>query len=228
MSEERMKPERYRRVEVPVVCIAREHGQRFIQSIVSQPEPLAEAEVEYEQMMIRLSTFDADPEKTPQWDEAIQRAHALVLLVRHMDAQSIQALSTRYVRIDKNRTVPLGVFIVRAEGEKEFKISCADCRQKLWVEEAAIGKRGRCPTCKKMFLIPTQTEYLREKLALPDAVPVLKVIEGNADLCRGALSNLLARTGPGVLYTMDNDPRDFLKRNTVAIQVQNGVLNVGE
>lgn len=178
--------------------------------------------------VVRLECLATNPETHSGWKTKVNQADVLVLLIRHMDSASIHSIRIRYARLGGDRRVPLGIFILREEQEQEFKIGCNACGQKLWMNENDIGKKGRCPNCRTPFLIPTPSEYLRERLILPDAVPVLNVSLGNVMLCRGALTNLLART------TLEIDPlqgrakNDLLKQSTVAIHVEDSVLRVEE
>ena len=86
----------------------------------------------------------------------------------------------------------MAVILFREEGEIDFKMSCPACGQKLWVRDTDVGKRGRCPNCKKAFKLPSQAGHLKSQLMLPDAVPALTVVRGKAASCRGALASLIA------------------------------------
>jgi transposase-like protein len=211
---------------VPVICTDPDLGGTYIQAVAEVANPVSSAEVGIEGSKVQLTVLATDPEQDATWAAQVRQAQALIMLVRFMDSATMQALSVRHSRLEACRQSPMGIFIVRTEGEQEFKISCVSCRQKMWVSEQHIGRHGKCPSCRAPFTVPTQTEYLRQRLSLPDAVPVLKILQGNTALCRGALANLLARTGPGILAEYDLRPGDFLNKSTVPIQLDNEAVQI--
>jgi hypothetical protein len=55
---------------------------------------------------------------------------------------------------------------------------------------------------------------------LPDAVPVISVVRGNASSCRGAVASLIGRVAGRIGEGAAADP-DALKKATVRVQIQN-------
>ncbi len=209
-----------RALSVPVLSVEPGLGVEFIRGVLGDPAAGDAGELTFEHYHVRLKATDDDPGMETAWAAQLAQADAVALVVHYLDGASLQHVHRRFHGALKARPgLPVGLFLFRQDGEREFKLSCAECGQKLWVREADIGKRGRCPHCRHPLMIPTPSEYLRERLSLPDATPVLNVIKGDVSLCRGALANLLARAGPGVLSGTGYRPGDFLKRSTVAIKV---------
>lgn len=207
-----------RKLFIPVLSAEPEIAEHFVRAILDDPETTAGA--------VDLSHYHAFLEAIPPAEAAqagarvkLQQADALVWLVHFLDARSIEDAGNLMQRVLADRAVPMGVFIYRPEAERQFKISCSECGQKLWVMEHEIGMRGRCVNCRRPMVIPTPSEYLRRTFQLPDSVPVLNVVRSDASLCRGALENLLARTGPGLHAGHGMLPEDFLKQATVPIQI---------
>jgi hypothetical protein len=155
----------------------------------------------------------------PGEDADWARADAFVLLVHFLDQASIGVARRLYHRLRVVRPVPMGVFLFRAADERQFKISCPECGQKLWVLESEVGRRGRCVNCRHPIGIRTPSEFLREMLSLPDSVPVLNVVKGDSPVCRGALANLLARASVGIIPGSAGSREDMLKQATIPIQI---------
>ncbi len=149
----------------------------------------------------------------------LKRADAFVLLCHFLDQASLQGVRQLYHRLKAIRDVPLGLFILRNPDEKQFKISCPQCGQKLWVSEEEIGMRGRCVNCRHGWTIEAPAESIRHGLRLPDSVPVLNVTRGNAAGCRGALANLLARALPGMANHQAQAPSTVQNQATIPIQI---------
>jgi predicted RNA-binding Zn-ribbon protein involved in translation (DUF1610 family) len=114
----------------------------------------------------------------------------------------------------------MSVILFREEGEIDFKMSCPACGQKLWVRDTDIGKRGRCPNCKKAFKLPSQAGHLKSQLMLPDAVPALTVVRDKASSCRGALASLIAHFAGAIVPSVEKMDSETLKKTTVRVQVQ--------
>ena len=202
----------------PVISVEPELGLDYVRAVLEDNEVTA-GELAFEQYHLFLEYLPEAAEDSPAAQARLQQADAVILLVHFMDAPNLQSVRAVYQRIMATRNVPMGVFIFRPQTERQFKISCTECGQKMWILEQDIGMRGRCINCRRPMVIPTPSEYLRAQLMLPDSVPVLNVIRGDTSLCRGALANLLARTGPGIFAGAGVNPQDFLKKATVPIQI---------
>jgi hypothetical protein len=214
-----------RRLFIPVLSAEPEIVEHFVRAVLD--------DVEARSGEVQLGHYHAFLEAIPPVEAPLagakvklQQADALVWLVHFLDTRSIEDARSLLERVLADRSAPMGVFIYRPEAERQFKISCPECGQKLWVMEHEIGMRGRCVNCRRPMMIPTPSEYLRRMFRLPDSVPVLNVVRSDASLCRGALENLLARTGPGIHSGHHGlQPEDFLKQATVPIQIDVSMVN---
>ena len=208
-----------RRLFIPVLSAEPEIAEHFTRAILDDPDARS-GEVELGHYHAYLEALPPAEAPLAGAKVKLHQADALVWLVHFLDARSIEDARSLLTKVLADRTAPMGVFIYRPEAERQFKISCPECGQKLWVMEHEIGMRGRCVNCRRPMMIPTPSEYLRRMLDLPDSVPVLNVVRSDASLCRGALENLLARTGPGLHAAPHGmPPEDFLKQATVPIQI---------
>jgi len=213
-----------RRLRLPVVCPDPAAAQGFIQTATGAAGPAARGTVEIEGVEVELFELCTDPEREPRWRDAVATADGTILLGRFLDGPSIVALTKRHERLKSVAGTGIGLFLFREPGERGFKISCWDCGQKLFVDDGEVGKRGSCVNCGRGFRIGTPTEYLRSALGLPDSTPVLCVTRADASVCRGALSNLLARLG---IHGSARPGGPLLHRDTIPIQVRDGRLDIG-
>lgn len=207
------------KVKILILCIHPELGETFLQC-VCQGESGTTGETVVENRAVRLEVLAGDPRMTPNWDEVIKQADAVALLVRFLDVISLDKIRAIYRRLPSESSSPMAVILFREEGEIDFKMSCPACGQKLWVRDTDIGKRGRCPNCKKAFKLPAQAGHLKSQLMLPDAVPALTVVRGKAASCRGALASLLAYLKGTIVPGEDKIDQETLKKTTVRVQVQ--------
>ncbi len=209
-SEER------RRCFVPVLAVEPEIAGRFVRGLLPTSEPGGVVDIGAHHVFLEALTV-----LTPEdlgWKARLRQADASVVLVHFLDQRLLEAAS-RLLREATMVGVPSAVFIYRAESERQFKISCDHCGQKLWVLEEEIGRRGRCAACRQPIRISSPAERVRARMQVPDSVPVLNVVEQNAALCRGALANLLVRIGAPPLAQESISSREFLKQATVPIQI---------
>lgn len=113
----------------------------------------------------------------------------------------------------------MAVLLFREEGEIDFKMSCPACGQKLWVRDTDEDRRGRCPNCKKAFRLPSQAQHVKAELSLPDAVPVTRVVRGNASSCRNALINLKSHLTGGIVASEQAFDANILMKSTVRMEL---------
>lgn len=116
-------------------------------------------------------------------------------LLRHIDIVSLQALDQLYSSFPELANRPTLFLIFRQENEADFKMSCPYCGQKLWVRDADLDKRGRCPNCKKGFTLPNQEAHVAATLNLPSTTPVRRVIHGDTASFSGPLQAMLRQHG---------------------------------
>lgn len=210
MAEER------RRRFVPVLAVELDIASRFVATVLHEGAPAGVVEIGPHHVYLEAVTA-AEPDDVG-WKGRLRQADAVVVLVHFLDHRLLDAASS-FIREATMVAVPTAVFIYRAEAERQFKISCDCCGQKLWVMEEEVGRRGRCAGCREPMLIVAPAERVRARLQLPDTIPVLNVVERNVALCRGALANLLVRVGLTATAEEISSSREFLKRATVPIQI---------
>ncbi|HBA85745.1 MAG TPA: hypothetical protein DCZ95_16810 [Verrucomicrobia bacterium] len=207
------------KVNVLILSVHQELGETFLQSVCAGAAGTS-GETIIENRPIRVEVLAGDSRLNPSWDETIRKSDAVALLVRFMDAVSMEKIRAIYRRLPGEKTPPIAVYLFREEGEIDFKVSCPSCGQKLWVRDSDVNKRGRCPNCKKAFKLPSQAGHLKSQLMLPDAVPATTVVRGNSSSCRGAVASLLAYvTGHLVVKEGALLDQETLKKTTVRVQV---------
>ncbi len=130
--------------------------------------------------------------------DCLLAADVILGLARFVDVVTLERLDAIVQRIPLEWDKPLGFFIYRDEHETDFKMSCPFCGQKLWVRDADVDKRGRCPNCKKGFTLPRQEDHLASRLQLRDAIQVRRIFRGNPASISGPLQNLIRLLDGGV------------------------------
>ena len=144
----------------------------------------------------------------------------IIFIARFLDVHSIEKIKNIYRYLPADFSNPIGVFLLRDKGEIDFKISCPACGQKLWLRDTDVGKRGRCPNCRKPFVILSQLEYLKSQLMLPDSVMVNYVVRQDSDSTRAAIEKLLNSSPVGIRPMHPATSVEALANATVRIQIQ--------
>lgn len=144
----------------------------------------------------------------------LEEASAIAMVVEYVDAQTLGSVRGAMGRLPRDRNLPMAFLVNRPEGKQDFKMSCPSCGQKLWIRDSDVGKRGRCPNCKKAFDIPEQIALLREQLLLPDSIEVRTVSPSDSGLMREVLGSLVQQAAEGqVTY------QEALKNQTGVIEL---------
>ncbi len=167
---------------------------------------------------VTLNVLAGDPRLNASWDDTVKNAAGIMVLARFLDVISLDKIKAIYRRLPNERGVPVAVLVVREKDESDFKMSCPICGQKLWVRDEEANKRGRCPNCKKAFTLPDQVDHLRAQLALPDSLPVLRVITGDSTSAENAVLTLLNQLDSGLIESPQLDQKT-LKQSTIRVQV---------
>jgi hypothetical protein len=192
-------------------------GEAFVEA-VSPPSEAGVAEVVVEGDRFVLRICDRIPDAADDRRTLLSDISAVLLQVRFLDAKSLEELRSATRALAPER-LPLAVFLVREEGEVDFKISCRDCGQKLWVRDSDEGKRGRCPNCRKAFPLPSQAGHVRQEMGLPDVVPITRIIHGSSASCRNALAEVKSHLIGGWVDEGEAvDPEALLKK-TVRVEL---------
>lgn len=157
----------------------------------------------------------ADPSEP---DALAAEADAMVGLVRHVDVLSLQQMDESLRGASKPKALPSAVLVYRNENESDFKMSCPFCGQKLWVRDADVDKRGRCPHCRKSFTLPNQEDHVRASLRLPKGVPVLRVMRNDAGSFAGPMRKILSLKPESVLDHLEV-PSQAASRQTMNVDI---------
>lgn len=176
-------------LQVALIAIDPAGGERFL-SVVCGP---GAQDYRTESGIIRLNLLAYRPEEEPALVSAIALSQAAILLVSHIDAVSLDQLRNAYRLLPSEHTAPAAILILREAGKAEFKMSCPDCSQKLWVRDVDVGRNGRCPHCKKTFVLPAQLAQLKSTLSPAESIPLVAVNEDQAGTCRDAIVALANR-----------------------------------
>jgi hypothetical protein len=200
-----------------ILSIYRELAEAFIEPLQSAQESaliLGDHKVTFD-------IFSGDPSQDPTFEEHVAKANAIAIIVRFLDVLSLDKIKMIYRHLPNEISVPIAIFLLRDKGEADFKISCPSCGQKLWLRDADIGKRGRCPNCKKPFVILSQADHLKSQLMLPESVPIIKLVRTDTESFKLAMAQLLASLSIGIKPTTAPEmTAEALKNATVRVQVQ--------
>lgn len=143
----------------------------------------------------------------------------IVGLVRFVDLLSLQKMDELIKSVPEYKTKPIAMLVYRNDNEQDFKMSCPYCGQKLWVRDADMDKRGRCPHCKKGFTLPAQDRHVREALGLSDRTPVRMVTRGDAGSLASPLRAILNLKKSSVLDQLGLKPANA-KNSTMNVDVE--------
>ena len=206
------------KTSILILCIHPELGETFLQNVCAGAVGTSSDTV-VEERPVHLDIMAGDPRMIAEWDDSMKKTDAVALLVRFLDVISLDKIRAIYRRLPSERTVPMSVILFREDGEIDFKMSCPACGQKLWVRDSDVGKRGRCPNCKKAFKLPSQAGHLKSQLMLPDAVPAITVVRGKPASCRGALASLMSYLTGTIVPKAEGLDQETLKKTTVRVQL---------
>lgn len=178
------------RLTVCVLTIDATAGSAFVGTVCGVG---ASSDVELDGIPARVDLHTFDPAREQELSAALNLADAAALVVHHIDAPALELLKAAYRILPSEHKLPIALLIMRESGKLEFKMACPTCSQKLWVRDEDQGRVGRCPHCKKTFVLPAQAVLIKQHLMLPATMPVLTVMIGNPGACRGPLATLAER-----------------------------------
>ena len=205
-------------IHILILSIYRELAEAFM-------EPLAREhknELTIGDYQIVFDIVAGDPSQDPAFEEYIAKTNAIAMVARFLDVLSLDKIATLYRHLPNEINMPIAVFLLRDQGEADFKISCPSCGQKLWLRDSDIGKRGRCPNCKKPFMILSQSDHLKSHLMLPENVPIIKLVRNDSiEMFKLAIAQLLDSLSFGIKPSkLTEATEEALKNATVRVQVQ--------
>jgi len=212
-----MNKDTNRKVHALVLCVYQNEGEMFLESICPDCGG-GPCSLKVDNNNIRLDLLAGDPALNASWQSRIQEADALILMVRFMDVTSIDKLNAIHRSIPSEGSPPLFVFLFREQDQAEFKRSCPTCGQKLWVRDMDVGREGRCPNCKASFALLSQEDLIKKEITLPDAVPVIRVYQGDEGSVKSAFAWIL----PGVTSRIAEQAafdEEVLKKSTIRVQI---------
>jgi hypothetical protein len=204
-----------------------EMGESFVQTLDADASG-GQGRVEVGDVAVQLDVLAGDPRVNAAWEDQIGKAQGLILLVRFMDVISMDKIRAIFRSIPADLDVPMAIVLFREQGEGDFKMSCAACGQKLWVRDQDVGKRGRCPNCKRAFRLPAQDEHLKSQLLIPDAIPVVTVDHGNPTSSITAMTGLVGKMGGELAAGKETFDPDVLKQTTMRIHLSTGDTTAGD
>ncbi len=146
-------------------------------------------------------------------------ADVLVGVLRFVDILSLQKMDELLKSVPGYETKPIAILVYRNENEQDFKMSCPYCGQKLWVRDADIDKRGRCPHCKKGFTLPEQEKHVHSTLHLGDQVPVKRITKGDAGSMASPLRAIVKLKKSSILDQLEVKS-DFANRQTMNVDIE--------
>ncbi|MGI6086918.1 MAG: hypothetical protein ACOYCD_03060 [Kiritimatiellia bacterium] len=205
-----------KKLNVLVLSIYRDLAEDFV--LTGLPDLNAEATIGGRQ--VRFHIFAGDPAQDPVFDELIGKADAVALVVRFLDVLSMDKIKAIYRALPDELQAPFGVFFLRDQKEVDFKISCPSCGQKLWLRDTDVNKRGRCPNCKKPFVIMSQQDHLKTQLMLPESVALMQTVRNNPETFQAGMTQLLEALSFGIKPQDQTDTVEALKNATMRIQIQ--------
>jgi len=199
-----------------ILSIYRELAEAFIEPVAAEQKN----ELTIGNSRIVFDIIAGDPSQDPTFEEHVAKANAIAIIARFLDVLSLDKLKMIYRHLPNELNMPVALFLLRDKSEMDFKISCPSCGQKLWLRDNDIGKRGRCPNCKKPFLILSQSDHLKSQLMLPESVPIIKLARTDIESFKLAIAQLLEAMSVGIKPTTSDLTAEALKNATVRVQVQ--------
>ncbi len=199
-----------------ILSAYRELAEAFFESLAAEQK----SELVLGDQRIVFNLIPGDPAQEPTFDEHLSKADALAIVARFLDVLSLDKIKMIYRQLPNELTAPMAIFLLRDKGEVDFKISCPSCGQKLWLRDTDVGKRGRCPNCKKPFIIPAQVDHLKTQLMLPANVPIITLIRNDAESFRSAMAKLLGTSSMGLKPVQETMTAEALKQATMRVQIQ--------
>ncbi len=200
-----------------VLSIYRELAEAFTEPLKTDQQSSA---LTIDKHQVVFEIVAGDPDLDPTFEERVARADAIAIVARFLDVLSLDKIKMIYRRLPDNLRAPMAIFLLRDKDEVDFKISCPSCGQKLWLRDSDVNKRGRCPNCKKPFIILSQADHLKSQLVLPDNVPVVTLIRNDAASFQAVMAQLLGALTVGLKPATEEMTAEALKNLTVRVQIQ--------
>jgi len=174
-----------RTIKMHVVSVNPLVSQCFVQTACGLPSPSERARCPLAGQEVELVSLlpDALERKDLETD-------GVVVLVEHLDLSSVARLRHAMDAVVARPGIRLQVAIFRRE-DPEFKVSCLQCGQKLLISFDAVGRKGTCPRCQNVAVLPAQEAVARAALGLAEGAGLPIVTRSSRDSALAALARLL-------------------------------------
>jgi predicted RNA-binding Zn-ribbon protein involved in translation (DUF1610 family) len=203
------------KVNIVVLSIYQDLGESFVEMLTpEQMENLAIGNIQ-----ASMEVIAGAPSQDRTFRDRITKADAIVLVVRFLDVLSLEKIKAIYRELPTEINIPIGIVLLRDPGEIDFKISCPACGQKLWLRDTDVGKRGRCPNCKKPFVIMSQAEHIKSQLMLGDGMLITKVTRGDLASFEKAIASLMKSVSGEIRPMVADSHAEALKNVTARIEI---------
>lgn len=204
------------KANILVLSIYQDLGESFVEMLT----PEQREGITIDDVQVSIDVVAGIPSQERSFREHMAKANAVAIVVRFLDVLSLEKIKAIYRDLPIESNIPVAVFMLRDEGEIDFKISCPACGQKLWLRDTDVGRRGRCPNCKKPFVILSQADHIKAQLMLADGVPIMRVVRGDFGLFEKAISALLKSVSVGIKPMIAGTHVEALKNVTTRIEIQ--------
>ncbi len=171
-------------VKILIFSPETELGMSYLQKVCDLPDPAMNGKTHIGETSVLMDMIEDGSMEISGYNGGI-------LIVRYMDIITLEKLRSICQSMNERGSFPYFIGIYRDPQQREFKISCPSCGQKLWVKDRDEGRRNLCPNCKKNFLLYSQVEHLRNELNLPRTISVIKFFQQNTATCKQMLKTLV-------------------------------------
>ncbi len=203
------------KINIVVLSIYQDLGESFVEMLTpEQMESLPLGD-----MRASIEVIAGAPSQDKSFRDRITKADAVVVVVRFLDVLSLEKIKSIYRDLPTESNLPVGIILLRDSGEIDFKISCPACGQKLWLRDTDVGKRGRCPNCKKPFVIMSQADHIKAQLMLADGMLITRVVRGDLPSLEKALSALMKSVSGEIRPVVADAHSEALKNVTARIEI---------
>ncbi len=173
--------------KISILSLEDDLGKLFIQQACGMPMPAENGFRTLGDIELQVGLG-----KLGEIDTVIEGADRIIALLRHMDLISIAEIKKIIEQLETKAGGKYAVVLFKNSGEKEYKVSCIECGQKIMVPDGQVGAKARCPKCKKTFDIMSREEHLKLLIKGVGSPPVALVEKDAKDTFDTALNLLFA------------------------------------
>jgi len=173
-------------VKISVLGLEEEKCKLFIKESCSMPVPAGSGFRQIDDTEIQLTC-----RSHTDMEAALKDADCAVVLVHHLDLISVESLRKIHEHLASKADIPCFWALLRLKDENQFKISCIECGQKMWIPDDRKGAKARCPKCKKSFSVFSREEYLQLVLGIDDPSRTIAVDESKPETFERIINQLV-------------------------------------